>query len=263
MLASLVNQALKERSRTYLALSLGLAVYVAVIMAIYKAIPSDGAFAVALANINRGLFWTVDSPAGLAADWFNLTSFAVVLPILVVAAGVLHARRWITGCNNADHLAFLLSYPLSRRQMIFNVLLLQIIFLLMLTASSAAALLIGVISGLLPVQPLRIIVVFNQLWVFSLFFNFVTILAGNLTGNRWMGVVITVGIFLLGIVLYFLPSFTPMPSALRWISPLTPFIDGNPLDNGIKLTNWLAMMGWTIAAGVAAWSHFDRLDLSS
>lgn len=262
MLVSLVNQALKERGRAYLALCIGLIIYLGLTLGVYPILAASGDLDAGLAKFNRMFFWGVSTPSMPAVDWLNLTGFAAVLPLAISIAGMVHACGWIPAAQNGNQLALLLSYPISRRRMFELILLIQAGFLTALAMIAAAVNLVGSAAGWLDIPPLRILSMALNLAVFALFFSFLTILAGNLSGNLWIGLAAGAGALLFSALIYLLPGFTSLPAWLRWLSPLAAYLEGNPLLAGFHAVNWLGSAGWTLAAGLAAWLQFERLDVN-
>ncbi len=263
MLVSLTSQALKERRRAYLAVLITLVIYLTGVIALTPVILRGGVAVDWIASAHRRLYWTVDYSANPAAGWIVLATYATALPAALSAAGMLHIRRWINAKRGSSQLPLLLSYPVSRGEIFLKVLLLQGGFLLTLALLSAAVVLIGSLAARYALPACGLLAMTAVLWLCCLFFSLITFLAGNLSGNSWLGVGIGAVVFLLAALIYLLPDLFALQPAIRWISPLTPCLDGNPLMNGVRAGNWLGMAAWTAAAGLAAWLHFERLDLGN
>ncbi len=263
MLVSLANQALKEHRRAYLAIVFTLVLCLTGVIGVTSIVANKRGAAGWIETANRTLFWTVDYSADLAAGWITLATFATVLPIGLSILGMLHIRQWIYAKSDRDHLPLLLSYPVSRRETFLNVLILQGGFLLILAGLSAAVLLIGSLVGRFPIRAGNLLAMTVILWLYCLFVSLITLLAGNMSGSSWLGGTIGAGVFLFAVLIYLLPALVSLPAAVRWISPLAPYLDGNPFLNGIRTINWLGTAAWSAAAGLAAWLHFERLDVGN
>jgi hypothetical protein len=263
MLVSLVNQALKERGRAYLALCLGLVLYLALTLGLFPTVTRSEAVVAWLGKMNAFLFWGIPRQSTPLVDWLNLTGFAAVLPLALSISAMANARDWILTSQGGNQLTLLLSYPTSRRQMLGGIFLIQAAFLFGLTLISAGVLIIGSLADRLNIPPLRILFFSVILSIYCLFYSFIVFLAGNLSGKPWAAVALGVGAFILAVSIYLLPGFTHLPAWIRWISPLASYLEGNPLLTGLRAVNWLGTAGWTVAAGVVAWLHFERLDLGN
>lgn len=263
MLVSLVNQARKVHGRAYLALCLGLVLYLGIVTAVSKIAAGSEAAVEWYTRIDRVLYWIADTTASPVYVWLNLMGFGAVLPIAFSIAGIIHARDWIYSKQGENQLALLLSYPTSRPQMLGGIIFIQIVFVLGLALLSALVLFAGSLASGLNVGLNRLPAMAVLLTFLCLFFCFVTILAGNLSGDPGLAVGIGIAALLFSVVIHLLPAFTGLPPWLRWLSPLAVYLEGNPLSNGLQAVNWLGTVGWTLAAGAAAWLHFARLDLGN
>lgn len=262
MLASLVNQALKERRWTYLALFLGLILYLALALGFLPFIPIDQEKAW-LSRIDRALFWGDTTPYSETVAWLNLAGFGLGLPVILSVFAIFHIKDWIFANRGGSQLALLLSYPITRWQLFAVSFAIQAVFLFFLALTSAAVIIIGVSVFQVEISAVRILSLSAILAVFSLFFCFTAFVAGNLSGKAWVAAAAGAGLLILGYIIYLLPGLTNLPSWIRWFSPLAVYLEGNPLASGLRAVNWLGTAGWTAAACAAAWLHFERLDLGN
>lgn len=196
-----------------------------------------------------------------AADYLNSQLFAFVVPLLLAILGVGFGAGTLAGEEERGTLDLVLSYPVARRRLVLEKAFVLAIEVATLTA--AIYLISFGVGRFFEVElPWSNVVAsaFGQL-VLGVFFGFVALATGALTGSR--GLALSVGAGGAGAT-YLLGSLAPVVSWLepfKWISPFWYATGDNPLALGLPL--WrvgvlLAAVAALLALSVMA---FNRRDL--
>lgn len=266
VLRSVFAKTLRDGRRGFVWWTLGLAGYVALIVAVWPTVKNNPAlvklhetYPEALkAFVSFGGEFDFSTPAGyLGAEIFSLLA-----PLLLLVAAIGGGARAIAGEEERGTLDLLLSAPVSRRRLALEKLgalavevagLGVVLWLALVVGSHAAGMHLAV--GNLAAAVAAAVLL-------ALAFGCIALLLGAATGRRGLATGLTAA---LAVAAYLLNSLAPLVHALEHVRKASPFyhyVAGDPLRHGFAVGHGLVLVAIAVVAGLLAPVLFDRRDLS-
>jgi ABC-2 type transport system permease protein len=196
-----------------------------------------------------------------AADYLNSQIFALFLPIILVILAIGFGAGTIAGEEEKGTLDLLLSYPVTRRQVLLEkAAVLGALVTIVAIANYGASFVVGRIFDI--EVPLTNIVVsaLAQILLGSAI-GLLALAVGAFSGSR--GLAIAVGTGVAG-ASYLIGSLAPVVSwlePLRYVSPFFYATGANPLANGLPAWHLGVLVALVAALLAAAMVGFERRDL--
>lgn len=262
MLGNVFLKTLRDLRRALLGWSIGLAVLVGIMAALWpsiEAIPNLDEFLASYPEAMRELFNVEAITTGVG--FMNAELYSLLLPALFIVFAVGRGARLVAGEEEAGTLDVLLVTPASRVGTLVHTaaalavavsLLGAVLFAATAIASPLVDLQIGV--GEAAAGSVAMVLI-------GLEHGWLALAVGAATGSRPAAIGVASTVAVAGYVLYVMGKFV---TAVEPFSPLSPFhqaLEGGPLGAGLQAGYlWLLVGG--LAAVAAAAPVFDRRDLA-
>jgi ABC-2 type transport system permease protein len=265
MLRDVFSKSLRDEIRPLLKWVIGVALYVALLMAIYPSIRHSAKSlqghvhslpaAIRTAFLGSGADFT--SPVG----YVNVELLSWLAPIAFIGFAVTAAARALAGEEENGTLSLLLSHPISRRRLALQkyagtavvVAALGLGFWLSLAVATA-------IAGT-PVSSVKLAQAMVRLTLLGLAVGSVTFAVGGGTGSRQAGIAAGVGV---GLGMYLLNTMAQLNSTakpFRYLSLFHYSGGASPLGLGLSALDLIVLLGTSAALLVAAVVLFERRDV--
>jgi beta-exotoxin I transport system permease protein len=278
--AAIYRRWLRDRRRSTIGWSLGLAGVIGVTAAFYPSLSSDlanlgssGGAMASLIGLNDG----IDPSSPLGFLWTNL--YANIVPWVLMALGISLGTASVAGDEEAGTLEYLLSKPVNRTQVVVGRFLASITILFLVAVVSGLALLAS--APLFELTTSTTTTAADGSTVtnpgvglgdiaagtFAAFavgvgIGAIAFLIGAATGRRGITLSAGAGIAVAGYLLYTLANVTDGLDFLTWISPWRWYVADAMFINGL---DWDVLLPFGLALGCAAIGGvlFNRRDLRS
>jgi ABC-2 type transport system permease protein len=252
---------LRLRRRLTIGYSVGMAAYVAIVVALYPSFKDDTGLNELTANGSTaaallGVSGTLTSPAG----WLNANLYANFVPLIVLLATIGYGASCVAGQDEDATLGLVVTMPLTRRAITVG----------KLTALLAQALPVPIVTALwvlagrglgLTIGATQLLSVSVGVALLGLMFGTLALLIGAVAGSRGLALGLTSAT---AAIAYLISSLAP---AIHWLRPAryaSPFfyaVGDNQLQRGLPLT-WAAILAvCTVIFATGAVVAFDRLDV--
>lgn len=251
---------LRLRRRLIICYSLGMAVYVFLVVTLYPVVKNDTDLD-ALTNSTLGaLVGAAGSGLTSPDGWLNANLYGNFVPLIVLIATIGYGGSAIAGQNEDGSLALVTTLPVSRRS----------ILLAKLAALALQALPVPVVTALcvltgrwfdLRIGSVALVGVTVGVWLLGLVFGTLALLIGTATGSRGLALGVTSGI---AAATYLINSLAPVVDWLhprRFFSPFFYAVGDNQLQHGLSWAWALALAAMTLVFSAAALVAFRRLDV--
>jgi ABC-2 type transport system permease protein len=264
MRAEVLLESLRERGRSLLWWSLGLAGMVALNVAFYPSIRDDPSLNEYLENLPeslRGLFvggeFDLTSPAG----YLNSQVYALLAPLLLLVFAIGAGAGAVAGEEERGTLDFLLAHPLRRRDYVLE----RLGAVLALVAALALALLVTVALGSwlvdLDIGFGRLVAASVSCFLLAALFAALALAVGALAPGRAQAIAVAAGVAVLAWLLDGLGQAVDVLEPLRPLSAYYQAIGKNPLREGALWSGWAYLaLATAVLAAVAAYG-LERRDL--
>ena len=267
MLRSVFAKTLRDIRRSFAWWTLGLAGYVALIVAVWPTVKNNPAltklhetYPEALkAFVAFGGEFDFSTPAGyLGAEIFSLLA-----PLLLLVAAIGAGARAIAGEEERGTLDLLLSAPVSRQRLAVEKLGALVVEIVALGAVFWLALAIGSQATAMHLSLENLAAAVADAVLLAVAFGAIALLLGAATGRRGLATGLTAA---LAVAAYLLNSLSPLVHALEHVRAASPFyhyVAGDPLRHGFAVDHALVLLAITAVSGLLAPLVFDRRNLSS
>ncbi len=260
MLRNVFTKTLWDQRRSLLAWMIGIAVATAMYAAFYPSIRNPQ-MAEAIKNYPQAViqaFGLQDmvSPEG----YLQTTVFGIIGPILIILFAVGTGARAIAGDEEAGTLDLLLSYPVTRTQVVLQRF--AAMGVATLIVGSAVLLVLVAIAGPseLDIPVARMIAMVLHLVLLGICFGSIALALGAALGRRGLVLAVTA---VVAISSYFANTLAPQVDAIAWLQKLSPFYyysGGQPLRNGLQIGDvsiLLVVVTLLIGVGTIAFNRRD------
>ena len=264
MLRSAFTKGLRDQARPLLMWAIGVAFYVALLMAIYPSIRgsakslqgyiSNLPAAVKAAFLGSGDF---SSPAG----YVNTELLSWLAPIVLIAFAIAVAGRSLAGEEESGTLSLLLANTVGRRRLVLQKYAAMLVVLAVLGAAFGLSLVIATRIAGTPVGADQLAEAFVRLTLLGLAIGSVTFAVGGATGRRQTGIAAGAAV---GVAMYLLNTLAVMNETirpLRYISLFHYAGGASPLGRGLDVPSLLVPLATSAALLVATLWLFERRDV--
>jgi ABC-2 type transport system permease protein len=255
-----------DRRRSRLGWAIGLALYMAMMLAVWPSLEGSDSFADVAQDYPEALkamfggaeaFDAITTPEG----FLNSYVFSFMLPLLLVMMAIGLGAALIGEEDEEGLMDLLLSNPVSRRRVVLEkalvvagqVLLLTLVVLVVIVAGGPAVGLDIAASGLVAAGIGSLL--------YGLLGGLVALLAGAASGRRAPALAIGAVVTVAGYLLTTIAELASWAEPLGKASPLHHATAGNPVQNGMP-ANYLILAGAAVVVLVATVVVFDRKDLT-
>lgn len=264
MRAEVCLEALRERRRSLLWWTLGLAALIALNVAFYPSVRDDpalGDYAKDLPESVRALFvggeLDISSPVG----YLNSQIFALMAPLLLLIFAIGAGAGAVAGEEERGTLDLLLAHPVRRRDYVVQRALVLAALVVALAITLLAAVALGSRLVDLEIGFGKLLAASVSVALLALFFGTVALAAGALRPGRAAAIAVAAGI---AVAAWLLDGFGQAVGALDAWRPLSPYYQAlgrNPLREGAPWEGWAILAVATALVGACAAVGLERRDV--
>lgn len=261
-----MTRALADRRRGLTWWSIGVGVYVVMIVAFYPTIRDSDSYA----EVAEDYPDAVKELFG-GAERFDFTTgvgfvdvqlYSLILPALLVAAAVGYGAAILGGEREAGLLDLVLANPLTRRRLATEKAVGLVVTVAILATVAGTGVAVAGAAVDLGVAVGNIVAATATLALLALFHGLVAMGAGAWTGRRASGVAAGVVVFLFGYLISVLAGLVDALSAIDVLSPYQYYAGSDPLVDGWSVIDVGVLVGLCAAAFVATAGVFEGRDLT-
>lgn len=253
---------LSFRRRSIVGYSIGMAVYVLVVVALYPAfknssdldrLTSSSSGVAALFSITGSL----TSPKG----WLNANIYDNFFPLLILLLTIGYGAACIAGQEHDGHLELVMSLPFTRSRVVVQ----KIASLAVQASIFALVVLACALVGRgfqLSIDPTHLAMTTIAVTLLGIDFGLLAMAIGAATGNRGLSIGIAAAV---AAASYLASSMAPLVSWLAPVKYLSLFywsVGNDQLDNGVAIGGLGVLIGAGVLLAVVAVRTFERHDLT-
>ncbi len=262
MNAEILSLDLTFRRKSIIGYSIGMAVYVLVVVALYPAFKDSSSLDALTADSSGvaallGISGSLTSPTG----WMNANLYANFFPLLILMLTIGYGAACIAGQEHDGHLELVMSLPFTRSRVVAQKTLCLIVQALIFAVVVLACTLIG--RGFqLSIDTTDLATTTAAVMVLGIDFGLLAMVVGAATGNRGLAIGAAAAV---AAASYLASSMAPLVSWLSPIRYLSLFywsVGNNQLEHGVALGGAAVLIGTGAALAALAIHNFKRHDLS-
>lgn len=261
MRAEILTLDLSFRRRSIIGYSIGLALYVLVVVVLYPAFRNStelDQLATSSPGVAAifGIAGSLTSPTG----WMNANVYANFFPLIVLLLAVGYGGAGTAGQEDDGHLELILALPFARARVLGEKIACLVAQVGILAVAVFATVLVGrwfqltIALGPLAASTLAVMLL-------GVDFGLLALAIGAGTGNRGVAIGITSA---LAAASYLLNAMAPLVhwlSSARYVSLFYWSVGNNQLDDGVSITAFAVLAGVAVVLAVAALRAFEHHDL--
>jgi beta-exotoxin I transport system permease protein len=267
VLRSVLLKSLRDVRRSFAWWSLGLVGMVALLVSVYPSVRDNPSLNQLVEDYPEALRAFVAfggsldyvSPAGyLGAELFSL-----VVPLVLLIAGIGAGARALAGEEERGTLDLLLSNPVSRRRLTLEKLAALVLELVGLALVLFASLIVGAHVAGMAIGASRLGAATTSALLLSLAFAAIALAVGAATGHRARAIALAAAA---AVAAYLVNGLAPLVDALEPLQKASPFYHyaaSDPLRHGLEAGHSLILVAIAVAAAALAPLLFDRRDLAA
>ena len=267
LLRNVLLKTLRDSSRAVLWWSLGLVGLVALMVSVYPSVHGNAALDKLVHDYPQALKGFVAFGGELdytsGAGYLGSELFALMVPLLLLVAGIGAGARALAGEEEAGTLDLLLANPVSRRRVAAEKLAALFLELVALGGVLFLALLVGCRAAGLGVSAAHLAAATLSAVVLALGFGAIALLLGAATGRRARAVA---GAAALAVAAYVLNGLASLVDALEPLQKLSPFYHyaaSDPLRHGLALSHIAVLVSIAVVAAALGPIAFERRELAA
>ncbi len=252
---------LQNRRRSTLAYTVGMALYMLVIVALYPAFKhSTGLDKLATGNATLAAVFGVSGSLTSPAGWVDANAYTNLLPLILLMLTIGYGAGAIAGQDEDRTLGLLVVLPFSRRSILAQKIATMIAQALVLTITVTACIYIARAFEV-TLNPWHVATASLAVLALGVDLGLIALALGAATHSRTGAIGITTA---LAAASYLLSSLAPVA---HWLRPLRfaslfYWADGNhELSSGAGLASLAVLTGVAIAAAIAANAAFGHFDV--
>lgn len=254
---------LSSRRRSLIGYTLGLGVYVLVVVALYPAF-KDSTELDSLTADSPGVaaLFGISGSLTSSSGWIDANVYANFFPLVILLVTIGYGAACLAGQEKDGHLELVMSLPFSRR----TVTVQKMVALVIQAAALCAVTFLAVLAGTwfeLSYSTWHVATATIGVLLLGVDFGLLTLAFGAATGNRGVavGVVSTVAA-----ASYLVSSMAPVVSWLepvRYVSLFYWSVGNDQLTDGLSLAALAVLLGVGVVLAVASIRLFEAHDLSA
>jgi ABC-2 type transport system permease protein len=261
MRADIAHLDVKGRRRSLLGYTLGMAVYVLVVVAIYPAFEHSNSLDKLIQNdAAAAALFGVSGKISTSSGWLNANIYANFFPLVMLLLTIGYGASSLAGQNEDGTLCLLATLPVGRSSIVRQKVAAMVTQAAVLAVVVAAVVLIGQ-SFDLRVSLGRVAFVSLAVLLMGLDFGLISMAIGALRGRK--GTALGMASALAG-ASYLVSSLAPVASWIRPARYASLFywsVGNNQLGTGISLDDFAVLVAVGVSAFSAALVAFRRLDV--
>jgi len=267
MLRNIALKSLRDIRRGFLWWSLGLIGFVALIVSVYPTVHSNPALEKLSQDYPKALQafiafgGTVDYTS--AAGYLGIELFSLMVPLLLLVAGIGTGAATIAGEEERGTLELLLANPISRTKVVLEKAVALLLELAGLGVVLWLALWVGAVAVDMEISAGHLAAATLRAVLLALAYGAIAILLGAATGRRTVAIGLTAAT---AVAAYLVNGLAPLVHALEVPQKLSPFYHyavGDPLRNGVSFTHMAVLVAIAVVATALAPWFFSRRDVAT
>lgn len=264
MRTEVVLQTLRERRRSLVWWTPGLAALVLLNVAFYPSVRDDEAlstYAKDLPESVRALFAGGELDLTSPAGYLNSQIFALTAPLLLLIFSIGAGAGVVAGEEERGTLDLVLSHPIRRRDYVVQRFLALTGLITVLTATLVATVALGSLVVDLEIGFDRVVAVSVSTGLLALLYCAVALAAGSLAPGRARAIAVAAA---LAVGAWIFDGLAQAVDALEPWRPLEPYyhaLGRHPLSDGISLGSWALLVAGTAVLVAAAATGLERRDI--
>jgi ABC-2 type transport system permease protein len=256
-------ETLRERRRTMLWWTLGLAALVALNVAFYPSVRDDPAlsdYARDLPESVRALFAGGELDLASPTGYLNSQVFTLLAPLLLVIFAIGAGSAAVAGEEERGTLDLVLAHPIRRRNYVWQRFLALTVLLDALTTVLLATVALGSLAVDLEISFGKLAAASLSVGLLALLFAAVALAAGAIMPSRARAIAIAAG---LAVAAWIFDGLARSVDALDAWRPLGPYyhaLGRDPLREGAPWAGWAFLVAGTAIVAVLAAAGLERRD---
>jgi ABC-2 type transport system permease protein len=255
--------ALRERRRSLLWWTIGLAALVALNVAFYPSVRDDPAlsgYAKDLPESVRALFAGGELDIASPAGYLNSRIFALMAPLLFLIVAIGAGSAAVAGEEERGTLELVLAHPVRRRDYVLQRFLALAVLLAALTTVLLATVALGSLAVDLEIGFGKLAVASLSVGLLALLFAAIALATGALAPGRARAIAVAGG---LAVAAWIFDGLARSVDPLEGLRPLGPYyhaLGQNPLREGAPSAGWALLIAAAAIASVLAAAGLERRD---
>jgi ABC-2 type transport system permease protein len=256
-------EALRDRRRSLLWLTLGLGALVALNVAFYPSVRDDPAlsdYARDLPESVRALFAGGELDLASPAGYLNSQVFALLAPLLLLIFAIGAGSAAVAGEEERGTLELVLAHPIRRRKYVLQRFLALTVLVVALTVVLLATVALGSRVVDLEIGFGKLVAASLSVGFLALLFAAVGLAAGAIRAGRARAIAVAGG---LAVAAWVFDGLARSVDALEGWRPLAPYyhaLGQNPLRDGPPWAGWALLVAATTIVVVLAATGLERRD---
>lgn len=257
-------EALRERRRSLLWWTLGVAALVALNVAFYPSVRNDEAlsdYAKDLPESVRALFAGGELDLASPVGYLNSQVYALMAPLLLLIFSIGAGAAAVAGEEERGTLDLVLTHPVRRRDYVLQRLLALVVLVTALTLVLLATVALGSLAVDLEISFVRLVAASVSVGLLSLLFGTVALAAGAVRSGRARAIAVAAG---LAVASWMFDGLAQAVDALEPWRPLLPYyhaLGQNPLREGAQWGGWAILAAATAVLAACAAAGLERRDV--
>lgn len=255
-------RAFRIRRRGLIGWSTGLALFAAMMLAVYPTVRDDSTFDDLLAEYPEGIRALFGGDVSITSGGgFLSAELLSVLPILVSIMAIGAAASLLAGDEEKGLIALILASPLRRRRVITEVAAMTVITVLIPMLVTAVVILGGGPSVRLDLAVSKTLGACVAVAVFALLHGMVTLTVAAATGRKSRATAVSAVLLVAGYLAEIVGAIAGWAEPIQAASPYHYLIASQPAVEGLAVGATIIVLLASAAFGVASVLLFERRDL--
>jgi ABC-2 type transport system permease protein len=262
----ILREALRERRRSIVWWTLGLAALVALNLAFYPSVRDDPAlsdYAKDLPESVRALFAGGELDIASPAGYLNSQIFALMAPLILLIFAIGAGSGAVAGEEERGTLDLLLAHPIRRRDYVLQRFLALAALVAALTVVLLATVAVGARLVDLEIAVGRVVAASVSVGVLALLFAAAALAAGALRPGRAKAIAVASGVAVAAWIFDGLAQSVDTLEPWRTLSPYYHALGQNPLREGPPWSGWTLLLVATAVLAAVAALGLERRDTQS
>lgn len=207
------------------------------------------------------LAFTGGGDLGTPEGFFQLETYGLMGPIVVIAVAVMIGARALAGEEQRGTMGLLLANPIGRSRIIWQKTISMVIGVVVIGVAIFAGTMAGSLAGGLDLDLANVAATAALMTLIGLVFGALALAIGAVTGRPRIAIFGTAGA---AFVFYVLNSFLPLSDSLAEFARVSPFfyyLSGDPLVEGLNWGHASILAGLTAGLIFVSSVAFDRRDI--
>jgi ABC-2 type transport system permease protein len=259
-------QGLRDRRRSLVWWSVGVATYIAVIAAMWPSIRGAAGLSDIMNQLPKpilDLMGASEYDISTGAGYVSGELFGFMIPIFILILTIGTGAAAIGGAEERGMLDLLLSHPISRRRVVLQSAALVAVEALLFGVVIVVTLAIATPFADLQIAFINAVGAASGIVLLGIAVGWTALAVGAATGSRSISLAATGSAAAITYLLGSLSGLVAFLHNAKWISPFVYANDGSPLEHGYTWWHGLVLAGFGAGVVLVGAMLFDRRNLSN